>query len=59
LGPAGARLTGHEFHYATIVDASPDGVLGTAADAEGMALGPVGHVRGQVSGSFFHAIQRG
>ncbi|MBN8944512.1 MAG: cobyrinate a,c-diamide synthase [Rhizobiales bacterium] len=59
LGPAGARLTGHEFHYATILEASSDGVLGTAADAEGTALGPVGHVRGQVSGSFFHAIQRG
>lgn len=59
LGPAGSRLTGHEFHYATILASSPDGVLGEAVDAEGTALGPVGHVRGHVSGSFFHAIQRG
>lgn len=58
LGPAGVRLTGHEFHYATISAASPDGPLGMAVDAEGTALGPVGHVRGRVSGSFFHAIAR-
>ncbi|MGL4288728.1 MAG: cobyrinate a,c-diamide synthase [Phreatobacter sp.] len=59
LGLAGSRLTGHEFHYATILASDPDGALGEAVDAEGTALGPVGHVRGHVSGSFFHAIQRG
>lgn len=58
LGPAGTDLTGHEFHYATIAEASPVGALGTARDAEGTLLGPVGHVRGLVSGSFFHAIAR-
>jgi cobyrinic acid a,c-diamide synthase len=58
LGPAGSRLTGHEFHYATITVSSPEGALGAAADAEGTSLGPVGHVRGHVSGSFFHAIAR-
>jgi cobyrinic acid a,c-diamide synthase len=58
LGPTGLRLTGHEFHYATILAAAPDGALGDAVDAEGTALGPVGHVRGHVSGSFFHAIAR-
>jgi cobyrinic acid a,c-diamide synthase len=58
LGPAGAVLSGHEFHYATIAEAASDGALGTARDAEGSVLGPVGHVRGHVSGSFFHAIAR-
>ncbi len=56
LGPAGSRLTGHEFHYATIAASSPESALGEAADAEGTSLGPVGHIRGRVSGSFFHAI---
>ncbi|MBY0362621.1 MAG: cobyrinate a,c-diamide synthase [Phreatobacter sp.] len=58
LGPAGTALSGHEFHYATIAQAAAEGVLGTARDAEGTVLGPVGHVRGHVSGSFFHAIAR-
>ncbi|MCZ0737946.1 cobyrinic acid a,c-diamide synthase, partial [Phreatobacter sp. AB_2022a] len=58
LGPAGARLTGHEFHYATILEQDTEGALGAAVDAEGTALGAVGHVRGRVSGSFFHAIER-
>jgi len=58
LGPAGTALTGHEFHYATIAAAASEGALGTARDAEGTSLGPVGHVRGHVSGSFFHAIAR-
>ncbi|AVO46537.1 cobyrinate a,c-diamide synthase [Phreatobacter cathodiphilus] len=58
LGPAGTALSGHEFHYATIAAAAADGALGAARDAEGTALGPVGHVRGHVSGSFFHAIAR-
>jgi len=58
LGPAGTALSGHEFHYATMAAAAPDGALGTARDAEGTVLGPVGHVRGHVSGSFFHAIAR-
>jgi len=58
LGPVGSRLTGHEFHYATITASAPEGMLGEAVDAEGTSLGPVGHVRGRVSGSFFHAIAR-
>jgi cobyrinic acid a,c-diamide synthase len=58
LGPAGTALSGHEFHYATITQAAAEGALGTARDAEGTLLGPVGHVRGQVSGSFFHAMAR-
>jgi cobyrinic acid a,c-diamide synthase len=58
LGQIGSRLTGHEFHYATITASSPEGALGEAVDAEGASLGGVGHVRGKVSGSFFHAIAR-
>ena len=58
LGSAGTRLTGHEFHYATILDQDAEGALGAATDAEGTSLGSVGHVRGRVSGSFFHAIER-
>ncbi|MFG1477845.1 cobyrinate a,c-diamide synthase [Xanthobacter sp. V4C-4] len=58
LGPAGTRLVGHEFHYASIThaDAAPDAAFATVTDAEGQELGPAGHRVGQVSGSFFHAI---
>lgn len=58
LGPAGLRLTGHEFHYATTASSSDDGPLATAVDGEGKDIGAVGHVRGRVSGSFFHVIAR-
>ncbi|MER2264010.1 cobyrinate a,c-diamide synthase [Methylobacterium oxalidis] len=58
LGRAGARLVGHEFHYAselTELPALPD-ALAQVTDAEGRPLGPAGHRRGRVSGSFFHLI---
>jgi len=55
LGPAGSRLVGHEFHYASVVDGAPPDFAGTA-DAEGADLGLSGHRRGLVSGTFFHAI---
>jgi cobyrinic acid a,c-diamide synthase len=58
LGPEGTLLSGHEFHYATIVAAAPDGALAEARDGEDRAIGPVGHVRVHVSGSFFHVIAR-
>ncbi len=45
----------HEFHYASTIKA--DGApLFRARDAEGTDLGPMGLVRGQVSGSFAHLI---
>ena len=56
LGRAGARLRGHEFHYASTVDTGPDAPLARVADADGRDLGLAGSVRGRVSGSFFHAI---
>ncbi len=56
LGPEGARVRGHEFHYATIVSRGADLPLADLTDAQGRALGAEGSRRGQVSGSFFHAI---
>jgi cobyrinic acid a,c-diamide synthase len=56
LGPAGAVLRGHEFHYATTVLPGEDAPLAELADAEGRRLGLAGGRRGHVTGSFFHAI---
>jgi cobyrinic acid a,c-diamide synthase len=51
----GAKLRGHEFHYATIVE-QPDEPLADVSDAEGTAVSETGSRRGQVTGSFFHLI---
>jgi cobyrinic acid a,c-diamide synthase len=56
LGRKGARLRGHEFHYATIVAPGEDAPLAFAADAYGSAPAPTGSRRGLVTGSFFHCI---
>ena len=56
LGPAGAGLTGHEFHYATIVAQGDDPPLARVTDPHGSAPAPAGSRRGHVTGSFFHAI---
>jgi cobyrinic acid a,c-diamide synthase len=58
LGPAGARLVGHEFHYASVTqcDRSAETAFAKIADAEGNDLGIAGHRRGLVTGSFFHTI---
>ncbi|MFN3644430.1 MAG: cobyrinate a,c-diamide synthase [Gemmobacter sp.] len=53
--PAGARLRGHEFHYATIL-AQPDPPLAEVVDATGTAVPETGSRRGRVTGSFFHLI---
>lgn len=52
---AGARLTGHEFHYSTIVSQT-DAALAIVTDAEGSPVAETGSARGQVTGSFFHLI---
>lgn len=52
---AGTRLTGHEFHYATIV-AQTDAPLAEVRDADGALVAETGSVRGRVTGSFFHLI---
>ena len=57
LLPGGA-VRGHEFHYATVTDPGTDAPYATVEDASGASLGPTGGRRGQVSGSFFHAIAR-
>jgi cobyrinic acid a,c-diamide synthase len=58
LGATGARLVGHEFHYASERSAPPTDETGLASvtDAEGVPLGLAGHRRGRTSGSFFHLI---
>lgn len=58
LGPAGRRLVGHEFHYASERTEPPgrDTALASVTDAEGVPLGLAGHRRGMVTGSFFHLI---
>ncbi len=56
LGPAGTRLRGHEFHYASILDLGGDATLAEAADAYGSPPAPTGTRRGNVTGTFFHAL---
>lgn len=56
LGPKGRRLRGHEFHYATVVSGGGDPPFAEVRDAHGAAPVPSGSRRGNVSGSFFHAI---
>ncbi|MGH2341369.1 cobyrinate a,c-diamide synthase [Segnochrobactraceae bacterium EtOH-i3] len=59
FGPAGTRLSGHEFHYATVSAPGTDAPLFRLADAHGSPPELAGGVRGRVAGSFFHAVARG
>jgi cobyrinic acid a,c-diamide synthase len=59
LGPKGARVRGHEFHYASLIAAGDDAPFAELSDSEGRALGKGGGRRGRVSGTFFHAIAAG
>lgn len=57
---AGARLRGHEFHYATIVE-QPDAPLARVSDATGAAVPETGSLRrqhggGMTTATFFHLI---
>lgn len=56
LGPAGTRLRGHEFHYASVENRGDDAPLALVSDAYGSEPAPTGSRRGLVSGSFFHVI---
>jgi cobyrinic acid a,c-diamide synthase len=58
LGPAGAHLRGHEFHYATVLDEGKGEPLFDCRDSLGRSLGRVGRRRGKVAGSFIHLIDR-
>ncbi|WP_084613873.1 cobyrinate a,c-diamide synthase [Roseicyclus elongatus] len=51
----GARLFGHEFHYATLLDPR-DAPLARIRDAQGNPVPETGSARGTVTGSFFHLI---
>lgn len=56
VGPAGTRLRGHEFHYASVTYRGDDAPLVELSDGQGNLMGPAGSRRGQVSGTFFHVI---
>lgn len=56
LGRAGSLLSGHEFHYATVISQGEDPPFAEVTDPHGSAPAPAGSRRGLVSGSFFHAI---
>ena len=61
LGPAGTQLRGHEFHYASLVDAErgkAPAPLFEATDARLQPLGALGARQGTVAGSFMHLIDR-
>ena len=49
------HLTGHEFHYTTILK-QPDTALFSVRDATDSPVVETGSVRGHVSGTFFHMI---
>jgi cobyrinic acid a,c-diamide synthase len=55
VGRPGDILTGHEFHYASVL-ASPDTPLFKLQDSDGRALAQGGSRRGSATGSFFHLI---
>jgi cobyrinic acid a,c-diamide synthase len=57
LGKVGTQVTGHEFHYASIL-ASDDEPLVECRDASGAPVAEGGGRRGSVSGTFFHFIDR-
>jgi cobyrinic acid a,c-diamide synthase len=56
IGPAGTRVRGHEFHYATLLSAADDPPVAELTDGQGLPLGAAGGRRGHVTGTFFHAI---
>jgi cobyrinic acid a,c-diamide synthase len=58
LGVEGTRLRGHEFHYASVVDAGRDEPFAIVKDAYGGAATAAGGRRGRVTGSFFHVVAR-
>jgi cobyrinic acid a,c-diamide synthase len=55
--PAGTRLRGHEFHYATVLQEAGTPLF-RAADAQGTPLPDQGLTAGSVAGSFLHLIDR-
>jgi cobyrinic acid a,c-diamide synthase len=58
LGARGLRYTGHEFHYASVVEEGSAEPLFTVADARDSDLGYAGLAVGRVAGSFIHLIDQ-
>ncbi len=58
LGSPGARVTGHEFHYARVTAMGNDEPLLEAVDASSQPVSDLASRRGLVSGTFFHLIAR-
>ena len=56
LGPAGTRLSGHEFHYATLTSNGQDPAFASVVDPYGSQPAPSGSRHGNVTGSFFHVL---
>jgi cobyrinic acid a,c-diamide synthase len=56
LGKDGSAIRGHEFHYASLIETGNDAPLAEIADGEGNPIGTAGGRRGNVTGTFFHAI---
>ena len=56
IGAAGARLRGHEFHHASLIEPGNDAPLAEIGDAQGKPVAEAGSRRGNVSGTFFHVI---
>jgi len=56
LGLEGARVRGHEFHYASLTATGNDAPFAELADGQGQSLGMTGGRRGHVTGTFFHAV---
>lgn len=54
--PWGEVLMGHEFHYASVIGEDNAGRLFAARNSMGEGLADMGHVRGNVCGSFVHVI---
>ena len=58
LGRAGTTVRGHEFHYAQMTAPGTDEAFADLADGQGNPLPASGGRRGNVSGTFFHAIAK-
>ena len=55
-GGAGDEIRGHEFHYSTLLEAGTDAPLVELFDSRNEPLGTAGARRGNVTGTYFHAL---
>ena len=56
LGTPGTQLKGHEFHYASVLDAGIDAPLARVRTAYDEPATMAGSRRGHVTGTFFHVL---